>query len=109
MADRGVHSCLAGQRIRQAQRRAGRSTPEPAAGTGAERPIARCVAGDRESFCAARTSESRSSTMTPSETLVPQMNRIQRNALVVGVIALALSVVGLFLDAAHFWQSYLFA
>ena len=47
--------------------------------------------------------------MTPSETLLPRMDRIQRNALVVGVIALALSVVGLFLNAAHFWQSYLFA
>ena len=47
--------------------------------------------------------------MTPSEALLPRMDRIQRNSLVVGVVALALSVIGLFLDAAHFWQSYLFA
>jgi hypothetical protein len=47
--------------------------------------------------------------MTPSEALLPRMDRIQRTSLIVGVVALALSVVGLFLNAAHFWQSYLFA
>ena len=47
--------------------------------------------------------------MTPSETLRPQMDRLQRNALVVGVVALAASVIGLVLDSTHFWQSYLFA
>jgi hypothetical protein len=47
--------------------------------------------------------------MTPSDTLRPQMDRIQRNALVVGLIALALTLVALFRDSQHFWQSYLFA
>jgi hypothetical protein len=46
--------------------------------------------------------------MTPSETLHPQLDRMQRNALVIGVIALGASLVGLFLDAPHFWQSYLY-
>ncbi|HYL34942.1 MAG TPA: hypothetical protein VEV17_03395 [Bryobacteraceae bacterium] len=47
--------------------------------------------------------------MSPSETLRPQMDRAQRNALVIGVIALAASLLGLFQNATHFWQSYLFA
>ena len=47
--------------------------------------------------------------MTPSDSLRPQMDRAQRIAIFVGVIALAVSCVGLFGDAAHFWQSYLFA
>ena len=47
--------------------------------------------------------------MTPSETLRPQMDRVQRNALFVGVIALAVSLIGLVHNATHFWQSYLFA
>ncbi|HYL74229.1 MAG TPA: hypothetical protein VEU96_08480 [Bryobacteraceae bacterium] len=47
--------------------------------------------------------------MTPSETLRPDMDKMQRNALVVGVIALAASLIGLFTDQAHFWQSYLFS
>lgn len=47
--------------------------------------------------------------MTPSETLRPQMDRVQRNSLIVGVIALAASLVGFFQNAEHFWQSYLFA
>lgn len=47
--------------------------------------------------------------MTPSETLRPQMDRVQRNALIVGVIAIAASLLGLFQNATHFWQSYLFA
>ncbi len=46
--------------------------------------------------------------MTPSQTLGPQLDRMQRNALIVGVIALGASLVGLFLDAPHFWQSYLY-
>jgi hypothetical protein len=36
------------------------------------------------------------------------MDRVQRNALFVGIIALAVSLLGLS-DPAHFWQSYLFA
>ena len=36
------------------------------------------------------------------------MDRAQRNFLMVGVIALAVSLIGLFRDPAHFWQSYLF-
>ena len=46
--------------------------------------------------------------MTPAETLQPQMERAQRNFLMIGVIALAVSLIGLFRDPAHFWQSYLF-
>jgi hypothetical protein len=47
--------------------------------------------------------------MTPTDTLRPQMDRAQRNFLVIGVIALAVSLIGLFQNATHFWQSYLFA
>ena len=47
--------------------------------------------------------------MTPHETMSPQMDKIQRNALIVGVIALAVSILGLVRDSAHFLQSYLFA
>lgn len=47
--------------------------------------------------------------MTPSDTLRPQMDRVQRSCLFVGIIALAVSLVGLFTDPTHFWQSYLFA
>lgn len=47
--------------------------------------------------------------MTPTETFRPQFDRAQRNALIVGVIALAISVIGLVQNATHFWQSYLFA
>jgi len=47
--------------------------------------------------------------MTPSETFRPQMDRVQRNALIVGVIAIAASILGLVQNATHFWQSYLFA
>jgi len=47
--------------------------------------------------------------MTPAETLGPQMDRLQRNTLIVGVIALAATLVALFTDSQHFWQSYLFA
>jgi hypothetical protein len=47
--------------------------------------------------------------MTPSDTLRRQMDSVQKSVLFVGIAALAISVVGLFTDAAHFWQSYLFA
>lgn len=47
--------------------------------------------------------------MTPSDTLRPQMDRVQRSCLFVGIVALAISVAGLFTDPTHFWQSYLFA
>lgn len=47
--------------------------------------------------------------MTPSEALRPQMDRAQRNALIIGIVALAASLVGFFQNATHFWQSYLFA
>jgi hypothetical protein len=47
--------------------------------------------------------------MTPSDTLLPQMERVQRSVLFVGLIALLISLIGLFVDAPHFWQSYLFA
>jgi len=47
--------------------------------------------------------------MTPSDTLRPQMERVQRSALFVGLLALVISLAGLFMDPAHFWQSYLFA
>jgi hypothetical protein len=47
--------------------------------------------------------------VTPSDTLRPQMERVQRNALFVGLVALLVSLIGLFLDPSHFWQSYLFA
>ena len=47
--------------------------------------------------------------MTPSESYRPGMDRLQRNAMIVGIAGLALSVVGLFLNAGQFWQSYLFA
>ena len=47
--------------------------------------------------------------MTPSDTLRPQMERVQRSALFVGLLALLISLAGLFMDPAHFWQSYLFA
>jgi len=47
--------------------------------------------------------------MTPSDTLRPQMDRLQSRAMVVGAIGLAVSLIGLFSNADHFWQSYLFA
>ena len=47
--------------------------------------------------------------MSPSETLRPQFDRVERNALIVGIIFLAVSIIGLIQNATHFWQSYLFA
>ena len=46
--------------------------------------------------------------MTPTDTIRPQLDRIQRNALVVGVVFLAVSLAGLFGNAQRFWQSYLY-
>jgi len=37
------------------------------------------------------------------------MDSVQKSAMFVGIAALAITLVGLFTDAAHFWQSYLFA
>jgi len=37
------------------------------------------------------------------------MERVQRSVLFVGLLALVISLAGLFMDPAHFWQSYLFA
>jgi hypothetical protein len=47
--------------------------------------------------------------VTPSDTLRPQMERVQRNALFVGLVALLVSLIQLFMNPSHFWQSYLFA
>ena len=47
--------------------------------------------------------------MSPSESLRPDMDRAQRNALIVGILALAISLLGLFgKNPERFWQSYLF-
>jgi len=47
--------------------------------------------------------------MTPTTTLGPQLDRVQRNALMIGVVALAASLIGLFVGPPqHFWQSYLY-
>jgi hypothetical protein len=37
------------------------------------------------------------------------MERVQRNALFVGLVALLVSLIQLFMNPSHFWQSYLFA
>ncbi len=47
--------------------------------------------------------------MTPSDTLLAQMDKVQRSALFVGILFLVISLIWLFIDPAHFWQSYLFA
>ena len=46
--------------------------------------------------------------MTPTDTLRPRMDRAQQRALLVGILALAVSITGLVRNANHFWQSYLF-
>jgi hypothetical protein len=46
--------------------------------------------------------------VTPTDSLRPLMDRAQRNAMFVGIFALAVSLLGLG-NPAHFWQSYLFA
>jgi len=47
--------------------------------------------------------------MNPSDSLGPQMDKVQKSAMFVGIAALAITVIGLFTDRAHFWQSYLYA
>jgi hypothetical protein len=47
--------------------------------------------------------------MTPNEAYRPQMDKIQRNSLIIGVVALAVSLLGLLQNSTHFLQSYLFA
>jgi hypothetical protein len=47
--------------------------------------------------------------VSPSESLRPEMERIQRMALIVGAVALALCLIELFIDRYQFFQSYLFA
>jgi hypothetical protein len=47
--------------------------------------------------------------VNPSDSLRSQMEKVQKSAIFVGILALAVSLVGLFTDAPHFWQSYLFA
>jgi hypothetical protein len=47
--------------------------------------------------------------MSPSDSLGPQMDKVQKSAMFVGVAALIVTAIGLFTDRAHFWQSYLFA
>jgi len=37
------------------------------------------------------------------------MERVQKNSLFIGLVALVISLIGLFRDPFHFWQSYLFA
>ncbi len=46
--------------------------------------------------------------MSPSESLHMDFDRVQRYALIVGVVGIALDIVGLILDREHFFQSYLF-
>ena len=45
----------------------------------------------------------------PTTTLDPRADRIQRIALIAGVVALALTALGAFLDATMFFQAYLMA
>jgi len=47
--------------------------------------------------------------VNPSDSLRQRMDSVQKSAMFVGIAALAITLVGLFTDAAHFWQSYLFA
>lgn len=47
--------------------------------------------------------------MTPTQSLRPQMDRIQRNALIVGVIGCLVLLIELFIDHDIFFRSYLFA
>src|SRR5579871_7071071 len=46
--------------------------------------------------------------MTPTESFGPQLDKLQRQALIVGVVGLGVSLIGLMKDPVHFWQSYLF-
>jgi hypothetical protein len=47
--------------------------------------------------------------VNPSDSLRSQLEKVQKSAIFVGILALAVSLIGLFTDAAHFWQSYLYA
>ncbi len=48
--------------------------------------------------------------MTPTfDDLRPRMDRIQRNSAIVGIVALIVLLIGLFVDRPMFFQSYLFA
>ena len=47
--------------------------------------------------------------MTPSDSLLPDMQRVQRMALIVGAVALLVCLIELFIDRTQFFQSYLFA
>ncbi|MBC8161311.1 MAG: hypothetical protein H7Z42_08835, partial [Roseiflexaceae bacterium] len=47
--------------------------------------------------------------VTRAETPIPQIARYARPALIVGAVALLLSIVGAFFASDMFWQSYLFA
>src|SRR5215470_2324201 len=47
--------------------------------------------------------------MSPTESLRPQMDRIQRNCLIVGIVASLVFLIELFVDQTRFFRSYLFA
>lgn len=47
--------------------------------------------------------------MNQADTLEPQLNRIQVSALIIGVVALGLCIVGGFISTQQFFRSYLFA
>ena len=47
--------------------------------------------------------------MTPTESYRPQMDRIQRMSLIVGVVAFIVFLIQLFIEPARFFRSYLFA
>jgi hypothetical protein len=48
--------------------------------------------------------------MTPSETMLgPQLDRIQRLSLIVGIVGVVLCIVGVFVDSHQFLRAYLYA
>ena len=47
--------------------------------------------------------------MNPSEPLSLDLDRVQRTALLVGIVGVAVCLIELFIDRAQFFQSYLFA
>src|ERR1700733_9769923 len=99
LAHRGVHPRLAIERVRERERRTSGSATESDRGA---------AAAHSRNFGGGLGSP-RSNSVTPSDTLRPQMDRVQRNALFVGLAALVISGIGAFADPTHFWQSYLFA